>query len=160
MILHIGNRLKLRVKRLHILLAVAVLLAAIDFLHAREKRRQGLYNAIISTLNYIENYKYLRAMEAKLTNGYPMKVSDFKPCDPEFASCLCDNEASANSASIRRVDWVYILNPIGVPAKARFIHGLYGYPAGTEISAHNVIGTDGNAANTVSKENLQFHPPK
>ena len=122
-------------RRLHILLAVAVSVAAIDFVHVREKRHREIYNAIISTLNYIEICKYKWAVEDKLTNGYPMKVSDVKPYDLEFASCLCDDEASANSASIKGADFVYILNPIGVPAKARFMHSLCGFPVGAEISA-------------------------
>lgn len=118
-----------------LLVGAVGLLAAIGVSHFIQKRQQDEYHGTINTLLLLDQYKFEYAL--KWTNGYPMTPKDLAPFfdGPDVAAYFCDNETSPKVTSARHVDVVYIISPVGVPPKVRFIHALFGHPAGSEISA-------------------------
>lgn len=123
-------------------LCLIVILSVACFWVARyytgEQRRK--FREVMGDLLILDAGKRNAALCDRMTNGYAFTLQDLKgfiaadmmeALEPYVGKELPGGKL-VHSENCERV---YILNPVGVPAKVRFLHDFAGHPAGSEIKA-------------------------
>jgi len=104
---------------------------------ARSKRR-----AAIELLRLVANYKHMTVMEHNMRFGDPFTRDDLKSWFPpatNTASLIFSDQPEQEAISqARNSDWLLFVEPVGEPARLRFIRELDGQAAGTEVTENAV----------------------
>ena len=125
-------------KALLAIAGVGVVLFGITILKSVVLRQVGVYHSVVWTLALIHSAKYQITIAHHLTNGYPVTLEDLKETLHEIDNMrpYTQDTGSTNGLTrVRQPEWEYILNPIGVPARVRFVRAFVGHRAGWEITS-------------------------
>lgn len=103
-------------------------------------RQKEEFSEILYHLTLLEQNKQEVAFQKGYANGFPITLDDIKIVLPDFyAEALrrfIDEEGPDGKLTRpATTDVVFIINPVGIPAKARLLRNLAGHSTGFEITA-------------------------
>lgn len=94
--------------------------------------------AVSSATMLIDEFKSAYALENKWTNGYQPTLLEVLPQhaqDPDKAldQCTISTWTAEIAKQKQKLDWVFVINPVGMHAVVRFPHGLAGFTSNSEV---------------------------
>jgi hypothetical protein len=113
-------------------------LAQYGFSSYKKHKREKEFIPTLTTLIYLDADKPLIAIDFNRTNGYQVTTQEIAAYWGKYfkllAPALRENESNGEVFP-GTLDWVIYLNPIGTPAKIRFLRSVYEHPPGWEMAA-------------------------
>lgn len=106
--------------------------------------REELFYSVLGNLAFLDSCKSQAAIEERLTNGFEIRFENIEPylltdqTRKWFAPYILSGWNQDTMKRAKDLQFVFVLNPVGVPVRLRFLRRIGPARTGMEITANEV----------------------